>query len=188
MPNHPRGSEDDPEQDQGYRGHSATLARVQACIAGQPSYGLRVLFAFQVPTNLPESLALLNACLNGIAAVLLVLAWCAILGRNIERHRKLMISALLTSALFLASYLTRIVIAGDTKFSGQGPVRAFYFALLISHVVLAIGVLPFILRTFYLGLKDQRAKHRKIARWTLPVWLYVSITGVLVYFMLYQFY
>lgn len=80
-----------------------------------------------------------------------------------------------------------MVIAGDTKFTGEGPVRYFYFALLISHVLLAVGVLPFILRSFYLGLRDQRAKHRKVARWTLPVWLYVSVTGVLVYLMLYQF-
>lgn len=142
----------------------------------------------QAPTNLPESLALLNACLNATAAVLLTLAWRAILAKNIDRHRRLMITAFVTSALFLTSYLTRMVIAGDTKFTGEGPVRYFYFALLISHVLLAVGVLPFILRSFYLGLKDRRAEHRKIARWTLPVWLYVSVTGVLVYLMLYQLY
>lgn len=136
--------------------------------------------------TLPESLAALNACLNGTSAVLMMLAFRAVKSGDIERHKKWMLSAFSVSGVFLASYLTRMAIAGDTLFRGQGAIRYVYFAILISHVLLAMAVVPLVLRTVYLGWKDQRPKHRKIAKLAFPVWLYVSVTGVVVYLMLYQ--
>jgi putative membrane protein len=93
-----------------------------------------------------------------------------------------------TSALFLISYLTYHYYHGDTRFLGEGIVRPFYFAILISHVVLAIVIVPLVLVTLYRAVKLDFIRHRRIARWTLPLWLYVSITGVIVYFMLYHLY
>lgn len=138
------------------------------------------------PNTLPEALAMLNAALNATSGLLMTLGVMAAKRKRLAVHKRLMLASVGTSAAFLASYLTRIAIAGDTKFQGVGPVRAFYFAVLISHVVLAVGVLPMILRSVYLGLTSQLEKHRRIARVTFPVWLYVSVTGVMVYAMLYQ--
>lgn len=138
--------------------------------------------------TLPESLAALNACLNGTSAVLMTLAFRAVKRGDVERHKKLMLSAVGVSAVFLTSYVTRMAIAGDTHFQGEGVIRYVYFAILITHVLLAMVVVPLVLRTVYLGLKDQRPKHRKIAKYAFPVWLYVSVTGVVVYLMLYQLY
>jgi putative membrane protein len=136
--------------------------------------------------TLPETLALLNACLNGTAAVLMVSGVMSIKAGHIERHRKLMLSAFAASCVFLVSYLTRMAIAGDTPYTGQGWDRYLYFAILISHVVLAIVVVPLVLRTLWLGLKERFDKHPKIARVAMPLWLYVSVTGVVVYVMLYH--
>lgn len=139
-----------------------------------------------------DILAAVNACLNATSAVLMASAFVAIRGaatdrpRAIARHRKLMLSAFGVSAVFLMSYLTRMAIAGDTPFRGEGPVRYVYFAILISHVLLAIVVLPFILRSLYLGLKLRYTEHKRVAKITFPMWLYVSVTGVVVYLMLYQ--
>lgn len=99
-----------------------------------------------------------------------------------------MIAAAVTSGVFLVSYLTYHAKAGSVHFAGQGPVRSLYFAILISHTILAAAVLPLALRTLYLGLNRRDDRHRRIARWTYPVWLYVSITGVVVYVMLYRLY
>jgi len=99
-----------------------------------------------------------------------------------------MVAAAVTSAIFLASYLTYHAKVGTTHFTGPGPVRAVYFAILISHTILAVAVLPLALRTLYLGLKRRDDKHRAIARWTYPIWLYVSVTGVAVYLILYRLY
>ena len=107
---------------------------------------------------------------------------------EIDRHRRLMISAAVTSAVFLVSYLTYHATAGSVHFAGQGAVRPLYFAILVSHTLLAAAVLPMALRTLYLGLKRRDDKHRRIARWTYPIWLYVSVTGVVVYLMLYRLY
>jgi uncharacterized membrane protein YozB (DUF420 family) len=107
---------------------------------------------------------------------------------EIDRHRRLMISAAVTSAVFLVSYLTYHATVGSVRFTGQGAVRPLYFAILVSHTLLAAAVLPMALRTLYLGLKRRDDKHRKIARWTYPIWLYVSVTGVVVYVMLYRLY
>jgi putative membrane protein len=135
-----------------------------------------------------SDLPALNACLNATSALLLVLGHRAIKRFAIDRHRRLMLSAAVTSALFLVSYVTYHVKAGTTHFAGPGPVRAVYFAILISHTILAVAVLPLALRTLYLGLKRRDDKHRAIARWTYPIWLYVSVTGVVVYLMLYRLY
>lgn len=99
-----------------------------------------------------------------------------------------MIAAAATSAVFLASYLTYHALVGSVRFTGQGPVRTVYFAILISHTILAAAVLPLALRTLYLGLRRRDDRHRRIARWTFPIWLYVSVTGVVVYVMLYRLY
>ena len=138
------------------------------------------------PETLPQALAMLNATLNGTSGVLMTLGVVAAKQHKVARHKRLMLAAVVTSALFLVSYLTRIAIAGDTKFLGVGAIRPVYFAILISHVILAVGVLPLILRSVYLGLTTQIDKHRRIVKFTFPVWLYVSITGVVVYAMLYQ--
>ena len=135
-----------------------------------------------------SDLAALNACLNAASALLLVVAHRAILRLEIARHRRLMIAAAVMSAIFLASYLTYHVRVGSVRFGGQGFVRPLYFAILITHTALAAAVPPLALRTLYLGLKRRDEKHRRIARWTYPIWLYVSVTGVVVYLMLYRLY
>ena len=135
-----------------------------------------------------SDLPALNACLNATSALFLLLAYLAIRRREIDRHRGLMLAAAITSAVFLASYLTYHARVGSVRFTGQGPVRTIYFAILISHTILAVTVLPLVLRTLYLGLRRRDGQHRRIARWTFPIWLYVSVTGVVVYVMLYRLY
>ncbi len=135
-----------------------------------------------------SDLAGLNACLNAASGLLLVLGHRAIQRFEINRHRRLMIAAAVTSAVFLASYLTYHAKVGSVHFSGEGAIRAIYFTILITHTVLAAAVPPLALRTLYLGLRRRDEKHRRIARWTYPIWLYVSVTGVVVYVMLYRLY
>jgi putative membrane protein len=131
-------------------------------------------------------LATLNATLNGAAFVFMLLGYLAIKAGERERHRKLMLAAFSASCLFLTSYLTRIVLFGDTRFAGQGAMRIVYFAVLISHVLLALATAPLVLATLYNAQKQRFDRHRKIARITLPIWAYVSVTGVAVYLMLYH--
>ena len=128
----------------------------------------------------------LNAALNAVAAVLLVLGHRQIRRGRIEQHRRFMLGAFATSALFLVSYLTYHAQVGSQPFTGQGPIRIVYFTVLVSHIILAALILPLALVTLRRGLRREDAKHRAIARWTLPIWLYVSVTGVVVYWMLYQ--
>ena len=128
----------------------------------------------------------LNAALNLTAAVLIGAGFYFIKQRNIRAHKACMISALAVSALFLTSYLTYHYHAGSVRFTKQGWLRNVYFPLLISHTILAAVVPPVVLRTAYLALKGRFSNHVQIARWAFPVWMYVSITGVLVYLMLYQ--
>jgi len=128
----------------------------------------------------------LNAFLNATSAVLLVAGYRFIRQRNIHAHRICMLAAFAVSVLFLLSYLTYHYHAGTTRFPGQGWVRLVYFAVLISHTVLA-ALVPFLaVATLFRALKEQFPRHRWIARWTLPIWLYVSVTGVVVYLMLYH--
>jgi len=130
----------------------------------------------------------LNAILNATSAILLVVGHRAILRLQIERHRRLMLAAFTISILFLVSYLTYHAQVGSVRFPGQGPIRMVYFAVLISHTILAATVPVLTGITLYLGLKRRDDRHRRIARWTYPIWLYVSITGVIVYVMLYHLY
>ena len=131
-------------------------------------------------------LADVDATLNGIAFVLICSGLIAIKRGNIELHKKLMLSAVGVSALFLACYLTYQFKVASVKFGHDGWLAGVYYPLLISHIVLAVVQVPLILRTVYLGLKDRRAQHKKWAKVTTPIWLYVSITGVIVYLMLYH--
>jgi uncharacterized membrane protein YozB (DUF420 family) len=128
----------------------------------------------------------LNASLNATAAVFLTAGYLFIRRGRQTAHKRCMIAALATSTLFLISYVTYHANAGSRPFTGEGPVRVFYLVVLITHIVLAIAVLPLALTTTARGLWSQFDRHVRIARWTLPVWLYVSVTGVVVYWMLYQ--
>lgn len=130
----------------------------------------------------------LNATLNALATLFLITGYVFIRQERREAHKRCMIAALVTSALFLTSYVTYHANAGSRPFAGQGVIRLVYFAILIPHVTLAAVVLPLALTTATRGLRSQFDRHVKIARWTLPLWLYVSITGVVIYLMLYQMY
>ena len=127
-----------------------------------------------------------NATLNAIAGVLLVCGFVMIKRGRIQTHRRFMLSAFATSALFLVSYVIYHANAGSKPFGGQGAIRYVYFAILFTHVVLAAIILPMALITLTYGLRARFDRHVPIARWTLPIWLYVSVTGVIVYLMLYQ--
>lgn len=127
-----------------------------------------------------------NATLNAISTVLLTVGWLFIRRRKIDRHRLCMIGAFVTSALFLTSYLVYHAKVGSVPFTGQGAIRLVYFAILLTHVVLAAAILPLALITLSRALSRRFERHRKIARWTLPIWLYVSVTGVVIYVMLYR--
>ena len=130
----------------------------------------------------------LNATLNGTSAVLLFTGRALIMRGKIAAHRACMIAAVTSSALFLACYLYFHFHAGNILFLGQGWVRPLYFSILISHVVLAVAIVPLAIITLARGLGGRYQQHRAIARWTWPLWMYVSVTGVIVYFMLYQWY
>ena len=133
-----------------------------------------------------SDLPAVNATLNGLAAVFLVIGYVLIRRGRRDLHKRFMLAALGTSTLFLISYVIYHANAGSRPFTGTGPVRIVYFAILITHVVLAAAILPLALVTTGRGLREQYAKHVRVARWTLPIWLYVSVTGVIIYLMLYQ--
>ena len=133
-------------------------------------------------TDLPG----LNAMLNGLATVLLIAAWIFVKRRRLIAHRNLMISALVCSVLFLTSYLVYHAQVGSVRFQGTGPVRTVYFTILITHTVLA-ALVPFLVGiTVWRAYRRRWDRHVRIARVTLPIWLYVSVTGVVVYWMLYR--
>ena len=125
-----------------------------------------------------------NASLNAVASALLVAGWIAIRKRRVRLHRQLMVLAFVASALFLVSYLTYHWVHGDTRYQGEGVLRIVYFFILVTHIVLSIVVLPAALTAFYLAWKRRFALHRKLMRVALPIWLYVSVTGVLIWFLL----
>lgn len=135
-----------------------------------------------------SDLPLLNALLNTTSAVLLVLGHREMKKGNISVHKKFMIALFFTSTMFLASYLIYHYFHGSQPFQGQGWIRPVYFAILLSHTVCATVIVPLAIITLQRGLKREDDRHARIARWTYPVWLYVSITGVLIYLLLYQFY
>jgi putative membrane protein len=132
--------------------------------------------------------AALNATLNGTSAVLLTCGYFAIRARKIAVHKAFMIAAFLTSTAFLISYLAYHYRVGHVAFQGQGWIRPVYFTLLLTHTVLAAVIVPLIIVTLRRAWLEKFDKHRIIARWTLPLWMYVSVTGVIVYLMLYQIY
>jgi uncharacterized membrane protein YozB (DUF420 family) len=133
-----------------------------------------------------SDLPTVNATLNTISAVLLSIGFLMIRRRNIVAHRNCMIAAFVVSGLFLTSYLIYHYHSGSTPFEGNGWIRSVYFAVLIPHIILAALILPLALITLYFALRKRFTKHRRIARWTLPIWLYVSVTGIIVYWMLYH--
>jgi uncharacterized membrane protein YozB (DUF420 family) len=134
------------------------------------------------------SQAALNASLNGISAILLATGFSFILKGKIRQHRACMLSAFAVSTAFLISYVIYHIRVGNVLFLGRGWIRPVYFTLLISHVLLAIVILPMALITLSRALREKFDAHKRIARWTLPLWLYVSVTGVIVYVMLYHLY
>ena len=136
--------------------------------------------------ELGDTLALVNAMLNGTSGLLVFIGRRFIKAGKRETHKKLMIAAVATSATFLASYLTRVALTGTHEDPHKGIVHALYLAILLSHMLLAMAVVPLVLVTLFRGLKERIAAHRKIAKYTYPIWLYVSVTGVLVYVILYH--
>jgi putative membrane protein len=134
------------------------------------------------------SQAALDASLNGLSGILLAGGYAAIRARKIQVHKRFMISAFVVSCVFLVSYLIYHYRVGHVAFQGQGWVRPFYFVLLISHTILAIVIVPMILVTLRRAWLQKFDKHKVIARWTWPLWFYVSVTGVIVYLMVYQIY
>ncbi len=132
-----------------------------------------------------SDLPTLNASLNALCTILLVIAYFHIRARRIAQHRTTMLAAFATSVLFLISYVIYHLQVGSKPFPGTGVLRTIYFAILVPHVILAAAVVPLALLTLRRGLKRDDARHRAIARWTLPIWLFVSVTGVIVYLMLY---
>ena len=136
--------------------------------------------------NVLAALPHVNACLNTATFVLIVLGLIAIKRKRETLHKRLMLSAVATSVLFLISYLTLHFAVGMTRFTGEGAVRTVYFVILFSHTILAAVQVPLIVTTVVLGLRDRRARHRRWARITAPIWSYVSITGVVIYGMLYH--
>ncbi|HEX2873780.1 MAG TPA: DUF420 domain-containing protein [Polyangiaceae bacterium] len=135
---------------------------------------------------MPLALPTLNAILNSLSALLLVLGFVFIKQKKIAQHRACMLGALGVSTAFLISYLIHHWQVGSVPFKGTGAWRALYFAILIPHVLLAIAVVPLALTTISRGLKSQVERHKRLARVTLPIWLFVSVSGVAVYLMLYQ--
>ena len=130
----------------------------------------------------------LNAALNGAATLFLIAGYIFIRRRQIPAHRASMLAAVATSALFLMSYVIYHANAGSKPFVGTGPVRAVYFVILITHIVLAAAIVPMVLMTLSRALRSRFDRHAAIARRTLPLWLYVSVTGVVIYAMLYRLY
>jgi putative membrane protein len=135
-----------------------------------------------------ELLPTVNAVLNSISAILLVTGHRFVKRGNVKAHKTCMIATFIVSSVFLMSYLTYHYQHGTTRFTGEGWIRPFYFILLTSHTILAAAIVPLAIITLRRGLRNAIEKHVRIARWTYPIWLYVSVTGVVVYLMLYHFY
>ena len=144
------------------------------------------LFRDRTTSVTVSDLPALNATLNATCFVLLTIGYVLIRSGRVTQHRAVMIAAFCTSVVFLTSYVIYHAQAGSKPFPGQGPIRIVYFTILITHVVLAAAIVPMVLMTLSRGLKRQDVRHRALARWTLPIWMYVSVTGVVVYYMLYR--
>jgi len=137
---------------------------------------------------LGDTLAGVNAVLNATATVCLILGYLFIRRKRRDLHARAMIGAVSASALFLVFYVTRFLLTGTHEFAGEGMARTAYLSILFSHMVLAVVVVPLVLRLLFLAAKQRFEDHRRLARWTYPIWMYVSVTGIVVYLMLYQVY
>ncbi|MFP8489130.1 DUF420 domain-containing protein [Gracilimonas sp. Q87] len=138
----------------------------------------------EAPVTWIGNLSAVNAALNSLSTVFLLLAFWEIKKRDFQKHMRFNLAAFFTSALFLVSYIVYHHYVGDTKFLGEGFVRPVYFFVLISHIILSVFVVPLVLASFYFAFSGKFKIHRKVSRWTFPIWLYVSVTGVVVFFML----
>ena len=140
------------------------------------------------PVALGNALAPVNAILNFTSFLCLSAGYLFIRRGDRDAHRRAMLGAVTASVLFLVFYVTRFALTGTHRFAGEGLARTVYLAILFSHMILAVVVVPMVLRLLYLAFKDRFQEHRRLARWTFPVWMYVSVTGIVVYLMLYQIY
>lgn len=168
---------------------SAQVRWVILALSGVVFLGIAVVIYLLPSQNVsgePSVLATLNACLNGVAALCLMAGYVFIRRGNVSAHRRAMLSAFGLSCMFLLTYLIHHARVGSVPFSGQGWIRVVYFGLLIPHIVLAAAVVPMALLTIYRGWTSRLEAHRKVARITLPLWLYVSVSGVALYWMLYH--
>ncbi len=156
---------------------------VFAAVALLSKFKLNVDLGFNV-----HIFALVNAIINSCVTILLVWALIAIKGKNFQLHKTLMMTAMVLSSLFLVSYIGHHLLAGETKFGGEGAMRTVYYFILATHIPLAAIILPFILFTAYRSLTGEYEQHKKLAKYTWPLWLYVSITGVLVYWFISPYY
>lgn len=147
-----------------------------------------VLFRVKIDVQLPVFLPPIYATLNAFTAVLLVLAFWAIKNKKIALHEKLMKTAIGFSVLFLVLYVAYHMTSDSTKFGGEGAIKTVYFIILISHIILSVAVIPFVLITFVRAITNQVELHKKIARFTFPLWIYVAVTGVIVYVMISPYY
>lgn len=141
-----------------------------------------------IPEGLADRLAFLNAMLNASSAFCLVLGFVFIRRGDRVRHRRSMLAALTCSVLFLVFYVTRFSLSGTHVFAGQGAAKVFYLAILFSHMTLAVIIVPFVVRLVYLATHDRLREHARLARFVYPSWLYVSLTGLTVYVLLYHVY
>jgi putative membrane protein len=156
---------------------------VFAAVAFLSKFKLEVNLGFDV-----HIFALINAVINSIVSVLLLVALVAVKKKNYVQHRNVMLAAMVLSVLFLLSYIAHHLLAGETKYGGEGVLKSIYYFILLTHIPLAAIILPFILFTAYRGLTGEYANHKKLAKYTWPLWLYVSITGVLVYLFISPYY
>lgn len=147
-----------------------------------------ILFRVKIDVQLPVFLPPIYATLNAFTAVLLLAAFWAIKNKKIALHKKLMKTAIIFSVLFLALYVAYHMTSDSTKFGGEGTIKTVYFVILITHIILSVAVIPFVLITYVRAITNQVALHKKIARFTFPLWLYVAVTGVIVYVMISPYY
>jgi putative membrane protein len=163
------------------------IAAILTVSAAAIAFLLWLIYIHHAPPAFADRLRFLpalNALLNALAAIALITGFAFIARRNIPAHRASMITAFVFSSLFLVSYITNHALHGESHYPGHGAIRAVYLLILLTHVLLSVVALPMVLTTFFFSLSGRIAQHRRIARFTLPVWLYVSVTGVVVYFML----
>lgn len=167
--------------------NKGAIATIIAVSAAASLFLFWLIYVHTAPQAFASRLLFLpsiDALTNGLAAISLIVGYYFITRRNIKAHRRSMITAFIFSSIFLVSYIVNHALHGDTLYQGQGPLRTVYFAILISHIALCIVALPMVLITFFFSLTGRFPQHKKIARFTLPIWLYVSVTGVIVFAML----